>query len=152
MNLKIAIIGGGNLGTAIAEGLIASKFIEPNQIIITRRNIEKLQALSDKGVLVSSDNSQAIDFADVVVLAVKPYQAKEVLASVKNSFVPGKHVLVSVVTGISINDILTLIPAQLPLFRAMPNTAIAIQQSMTCICSQNASEEQEHLYQTCLTS
>ena len=143
MNLKIAIIGGGNLGTAIAEGLIASKFIEPNQIIITRRNIEKLQALADKGVLVTTDNSQAVDFADVVVLAVKPFQAKEVLTAAKDSFVIGKHVLVSVVTGISIDDISGIIPEHLPLFRAMPNTAIAIQQSMTCICSQNASEEQE---------
>jgi pyrroline-5-carboxylate reductase len=142
MNYKIAIIGGGNLGTAIAEGLISSSFISPQNILITKRNIDNLKPLQDKGVLVTTDNKQAVDFADVVILAVKPFQSKEVLASIKDSFKVDKHVFVSVVTGISIKDMSSLLPAQLTIFRAMPNTAIAIQQSMTCICSENATPEQ----------
>ena len=142
MNYKIAIIGGGNLGTAIAEGLLSSNFINAPNIIITKRNTDSLKSLQDKNVLVSTDNNQAVEFADVVILAVKPFQAKDVLASVKDSFNPAKHVLVSVVTGVAISEISSLVP-ELPLFRAMPNTAIAIQQSMTCICSQNATSEQE---------
>jgi pyrroline-5-carboxylate reductase len=142
MNYKIAIIGGGNLGTAIAEGLISSSFISPQNILITKRNIDNLKPLQDKGVLVTTDNKQAVDFADVVILAVKPFQSKEVLASINDSFNVEKHVFVSVVTGISIKDMSSLLPAQLPVFRAMPNTAIAIQQSMTCICSENATTEQ----------
>jgi pyrroline-5-carboxylate reductase len=145
MNYKIAIIGGGNLGTAIAEGLISSGFINPQQIIITRRNIDNLKSLQDKDVLVSTDNKQAVDFADVVIVAVKPFQIKEVLESLKDAFDATRHTLVSVVTGISINEISSIVPDQLPVFRAMPNTAIAIQQSMTCICSQNATTEQAQL-------
>jgi pyrroline-5-carboxylate reductase len=142
MNYKIAIIGGGNLGTAIAEGLISSSFISPQNILITKRNIDNLKPLQDKGVLVTTDNKQAVDFADVVILAVKPFQSKEVLASINDWFNVEKHVFVSVVTGISIKEMSSLLPAQLPVFRAMPNTAIAIQQSMTCICSENATTEQ----------
>ncbi|HEX8333551.1 MAG TPA: pyrroline-5-carboxylate reductase [Segetibacter sp.] len=142
MNYKIAIIGGGNLGTAIAEGLISSGFINPQQIMITRRNVGNLKSLQDKDVLVSTDNKQAVDFADVIIVAVKPFQIKEVLESLNGSFDVTRHILVSVVTGVSINEISSIVPDQLPVFRAMPNTAIAIQQSMTCICSQDATTEQ----------
>ena len=50
MNKKIAIIGGGNLGSAIAEGLLKSKFCKPTDITITKRKIITLQKLRDKGV------------------------------------------------------------------------------------------------------
>ena len=53
---KIGIIGGGNLGMAIAEGLIQSGFINPGHILITRRSIDQLNALERKGVMVSSHN------------------------------------------------------------------------------------------------
>ena len=60
MNKKIAIIGGGNLGTAIAEGLLKSKFCKANDITITKRNTATLAALRDKGMNVSSDNALAV--------------------------------------------------------------------------------------------
>ena len=81
MNNNIAIIGGGNLGSAIAEGLISSGFAMPEQIIITKRNIATLEPLQQKGVQVSSDNVAAINFADWVILAVKPFQIKEYCSS-----------------------------------------------------------------------
>ncbi|HMH32945.1 MAG TPA: NAD(P)-binding domain-containing protein, partial [Puia sp.] len=74
MNKKIAIIGGGNLGTAIAEGLVQSRFVLPKQILITKRNIATLHELERKGVLVSDKNEEALRYADLVILAVKPFQ------------------------------------------------------------------------------
>jgi len=142
MSKKIAIIGGGNLGSAIAEGLINSKFIAPHHIIITKRNTATLLSLEKKGVLVSNDNNEAIRFADYIIFAVKPFQIKEVLEKIKPSLKADKHVLISVVTGVWIKDIIEVVGKDIPVFRAMPNTAIAIQQSMTCICQQNAITEQ----------
>ena len=136
---KIAIIGGGNLGTAIAEGLISSSFITPQDIMITKRNVLTLQGLMDKGVGVSDNNIDAVRFADVVILAVKPFQLQEILLAIKDELVEGRHALVSVVTGVFITDIDGIIEKQIPVFRAMPNTAIAISESMTCICHQHAS-------------
>jgi pyrroline-5-carboxylate reductase len=141
MNKKIAIIGGGNLGTAIAEGLISSSFIKPGDIMITKRNVATLQSLKDKGVSVSDNNIDAVRFADVVILAVKPFQVKDILLAIKEELVEGKHALVSVVTGVFINDLDGIIEKRIPVFRAMPNTAIAISESMTCICHQHASNE-----------
>jgi pyrroline-5-carboxylate reductase len=142
MNKKIAIIGGGNLGTAIAEGLIQSKFVLPKQILITKRNITTLHELERKGVLVSDKNEEALRYADLVILAVKPFQVNDVLASLRKEFKEEKHILVSVVTGVSIEHLSTAVGKKVPVLRAMPNTAIAIQQSMTCISAKGASEDQ----------
>jgi pyrroline-5-carboxylate reductase len=141
MNKKIAIIGGGNLGTAIAEGLIISGFVTPAQIMITKRNLLTLDKLKAQGVGVSSDNNAAVQFADVVILAVKPYQVQEVLNGIKDNLEVSKHLLVSVVTGVYINDIHSIIQKQMPVFRAMPNTAIAIRESITCIAHEHAKQE-----------
>jgi pyrroline-5-carboxylate reductase len=139
---KIAIIGGGNLGTAIAEGLISNGFVSPANVMITKRNLQTLQTLAAKGIQISNDNNEATNFADVIIVAVKPFQVQEVLLGIKASLQQGRHILVSVVTGIFIKDIYSIIEKQIPVFRAMPNTAIAIRESMTCICNQNADAEQ----------
>ena len=141
MNKKIAIIGGGNLGTAIAEGLISSGFVLAGDIIITRRNTDALQSLKAKGAAVTNNNIEAVNFADVVIVAVKPFQIQEVIAGFKSALDLSRHTLVSVVTGVYIKDIYEMVGIRLPVFRAMPNTAIAIAQSMTCICYENANEE-----------
>ena len=141
MNKKIAIIGGGNLGTAIAEGLLKSKFCKASDIYITKRNTATLQLLKQKGVQVGSDNNFAVKNAGLVILAVKPFQVSEVLNGFKKELTL-KHTLVSVVTGVTIKDIDEVIKKKLPVFRAMPNTAIAIQESMTCLGYSNANETQ----------
>ncbi len=137
MGKKIAIIGGGNLGTAIAEGLLKSKFCKPAEITVTRRNINALKSLQDKGVLVSTDNNAAVKKSDVVILAVKPFQVMDVLGGISKEIGKNK-ILISVVTGGLISDMEAIVKKPVPFFRAMPNTAIAIQESMTCICSKNA--------------
>ncbi len=142
MNKKIAIIGGGNLGTAIAEGLIQSDFVLPGHILITKRNLSTLRYLEEQGVLVSNDNAEALRFADMVILAVKPFQVDDVLGAVKPLFDENRHVLVSVVTGISTAHIHGILHKKISTVRAMPNTAIAIQQSMTCISARDITSEQ----------
>ncbi|MEP7163804.1 MAG: pyrroline-5-carboxylate reductase [Ferruginibacter sp.] len=141
MNKKIAIIGGGNLGSAIAEGLLKSKFCKATDIIITKRNTATLKQLGGRGVKVTSVNSDAVRKSEIIILAVKPYQVTEVLNSFKKELT-SKHILVSVVTGVLIKDLEATIEKKLPVFRAMPNTAIAIQQSMTCLSFNNAAAAQ----------
>ena len=142
MAKNIAIIGGGNLGIAIAEGLLKSKFCKPAEITVTRRKLNLLETLKKKGVNITSDNSLAVKNADVIIMAVKPFQIAEVLQGFQKELKPGK-LLVSVVTGILIEEMETIVKKKVTFFRAMPNTAIAIQESMTCICSKHATDEDE---------
>lgn len=139
---KIAIIGGGNLGTAIAAGLLKSGFALPEHITVTKRNTETLASLKEQGVKIHSDNNLAVAENEVVILAIKPFQIKEVLESIKGSLTV-KHTLISVVTGISLDEIKSITGNEIPVFRAMPNTAIAIQESITCISSLQANDEQK---------
>ncbi len=139
--MKIAIIGGGNLGTAIAEGLLKSKFCKPADIIITKRNTATLKTLADKGVFVTSNNNEAIKKSELILLAVKPFQIADVINGLKKDL-STKHVLVSVITGVSLADLAEMAKKKIPVFRAMPNTAIAIQESMTCISHANATNTQ----------
>ncbi len=139
---KIAIIGGGNLGIAIAEGLLKSGFAKPTQITITHRTLSRLDDLKAKGVAVTSDNAFAIRESEVIIVALKPFNVKEVLAELKVSFDPKKHIVISVVTGIFLKDLASILDLPIPIFRAMPNTAIAIQESVTCLCSHHATNEQ----------
>jgi pyrroline-5-carboxylate reductase len=122
--------------------LIQSGFVLPKHILITKRNIQTLHALERKGVLVSDKNEEALRYADLVILAVKPFQVNDILRSLKDEFHEEKHVLVSVVTGVSIDHIASSLGRKVPIVRAMPNTAIAIKESMTCIAAQNVNEEQ----------
>jgi pyrroline-5-carboxylate reductase len=142
MNKKIAIIGGGNLGKAIAEGLVKSGFTLPGHIMVTKRNIEPIRYLEEKEILVGNDNLEAVRYADMVILAVKPFQIHEVLYTLKPVLDHNRHLLCSVVTGVSIESIQEIAGKDFPVVRAMPNTAIAIQESMTCICPRNANADQ----------
>lgn len=142
MDKKIAIIGGGNLGTAIAEGLIQSGFTVPANIIVTKRNTKTLTALSDQGVIITDNNGEAARFAELIILAVKPFQIDEILLGIRDDLDEKKHLVVSVITGISIIHLRDILAKPMPIVRAMPNTAIAIQESMTCLSALSANADQ----------
>jgi pyrroline-5-carboxylate reductase len=139
---RIAIIGGGNLGQAIAEGLIASGFMQPEQLTITRRNTAALAHLQERGITVTSDNATAVADAQWVLFAVKPFQIQDILNSLRPQLDPKQHAIISVMTGISLQDLQSLTDPAYTVFRAMPNTAIAIKESITCLSAANASTEQ----------
>ena len=140
MKKRIAIIGGGNLGKSIAEGLMVSEFVQASHIIITRRNITSLLPFKEKGIEITTDNAHAVQNSEVIILAVKPFQVSAVLEGFAHELKPGK-LLISVVTGVLISDIEQFTGDQLPIFRAMPNTAIAIRESITCICSNKPGQD-----------
>jgi len=138
---KIAIIGGGNLGSAIARGLLKSGFSQAGDITITKRNTDTLVALKEAGVQVENDNAKAIRGAEVIIVALKPYNVREVLQEYSAVFDPARQILISVVTGVSIDDLERIVPG-MAVVRAMPNTAIAIQESMTCLSFKHATPGQ----------
>ncbi|MBL0295511.1 MAG: pyrroline-5-carboxylate reductase [Saprospiraceae bacterium] len=140
-NKKMAIIGGGNLGSAIAEGLHVSNQMSMDNIWITRRNTSQLKRLSEIGMHVTKDNMEACEKADIIILAIKPYQAKDIMHEIKSKIDPSA-IVISVVTGLELSEIKNVLGKDTGLFRAMPNTAIAIRESMTCICHYGANEQQ----------
>lgn len=137
---KIAVIGGGNLGASIAHGLLKSKQYHPENITVTRRKIELLADLSKKGVNVHSDNELAMKEADYVIVAVKPKVVDKVLTQGKMVLTNDK-IVISVATGVKLAHMQAIVGEEIPIFRAMPNTAISIRESMTCVSTTNGSDE-----------
>ena len=150
MKEKIAILGGGNLGASIAQGLLKDQTIPAQNITVTRRKLELISHLTEQGVVTISSNPQAVESAEIVIVAVKPKQAAEIFQEIKGSLAAGRHLVISVVTGFTLNSITEIIGAEHTVFRVMPNTAIALQQSMSCISTQQASSEQKQLVENLL--
>jgi pyrroline-5-carboxylate reductase len=131
----IAILGGGNVGQALARGLLAAGPFGAADITLTRRHVDKLAEFNGMGVRVSADNRAAVEHARHVVIAVQPRQLDALLSGIREKLDSKRHTLISVVTGVTIGQIRALAGAELAIVRAMPNTAIAIGQSMTCLAA-----------------
>jgi len=140
-NQNLAILGTGNIGSAIAKGFILSSMIKPEQIILTRRKTKLLSAFEKKGCIISDDNCEAVKKSEIIIIAVPPQQIKELLQKINSDLNPKKHIIISVVSGVTTSEILRLIKKQVQVVRAMPNIASAIRESMTCIASDTASNE-----------
>ncbi len=138
---KVAIIGGGNIGLAIADGLINSNLFPAKNIYITRKKIELIKEYSNKGFIVTKDNILAVKNSEVILIAVQPGQLNELLQEISHALDIKKHILISVVSGASIKVMKQLIGKEIPVIRAMPNTAIAIRESMTCLSGENKTDD-----------
>jgi pyrroline-5-carboxylate reductase len=138
---NIAIIGSGNIGLSLAKGLVKSGYCSPGQIILTRRNLQSLALEAEAGFQITDQNGEAVSNASVIVLAVLPQQLNHVLEEISGLIKADDHLLISVVSGVTCQNIREKIGKQVQVIRAMPNTAIAIGQSMTCIASDDAAPE-----------
>ncbi|MCB9360804.1 MAG: pyrroline-5-carboxylate reductase [Flavobacteriales bacterium] len=134
MNTKIAIIGAGNLGTSLVKGLLESKIYAPQHFVLTRRNISKLSKFKEQGCEIATSNIEAIADANVVILAVLPQKVNEILHELKGN-IQDNQLVISLVSGVKVNNIQKILGSNVPIVRAMPNTAIAIRESMTCIAT-----------------
>ena len=134
MKTNTAILGGGNLGSALAEGLARTEEAKQKyNVKVTRRNIELITHLKEKGLTVTSDNVEAVKKAEILILAVQPTQVKALIEEIQPALDPKKHILISTITGLKTEEIADLTGDGFPIVRVMPNTAAAINQSMTCI-------------------
>ena len=134
---NIAILGGGNIGLSIAKGLQNSNLYDAKNIYITRRRIDLLEEYKNLGFKVSSNNNEAVGNSEVIIIAVQPQQLNELLSQISSELNSEKHLIISVVSGASIKAIKNHIGKNIEVIRAMPNTAIAIQESMTCISAES---------------
>ena len=132
---RLAILGAGNIGISIATGLVQSKLFDPHQITLTRRRIHLLHELAQQGFTVDQNNLAAVRSSDAIVIAVEPQQLNALLEEISPGLMPDRHLLISVVSGVGISQITRHISKDIAVVRAMPNTAIAIRESMTCLAA-----------------
>lgn len=130
-NKQITIVGAGNLGLAITDGLLSSGLLQYNSLTITRRKLEGIHHYEEKGIKVTKDNTTASGQADIIILAVQPHQLATVAAEI--SPVINNKIVISTITGVKLPQLIEYFGNNNTVVRAMPNTALAVKQSMTCI-------------------
>ncbi len=139
---RIAIIGGGNLGSSIGKGILSVESGEKNELVICEKRKLRARQLEEIGFdVVEADLKTAVKGRDLIIVSVKPQQFTKVLEELKPVLAPGQ-ILISTVTGVTLAEIQKIV-GEFPTIRIMPNTAIEIRESMTCICFNNTSREQE---------
>lgn len=151
--MRIAIIGAGNMGGAIAAGLAKGKLFDSKDMICTARTqktLDKIKAV-DPAITVTTDNVMAVKEADVVILAVKPWLMEDVISGLREHVDISRQIFVSVAAGITLEQLSQWIAPSMPsyvsVFRAIPNTAASVLASMTFIASAHADEEEIRLVQ-----
>lgn len=140
--MRIVVIGTGGIGSSVAEGIRQSG-ITGERITITRKSSpfsEKEEGMFN----CTYDNRQAVSASNVVIIAVQPKQMDDLLKEIKE-VLTSEHLLISVVSGISIGRIEELLGKKIPIARAMPNTAISVRESMTCLELNEAAKEYQSI-------
>ena len=134
MKNNIAIIGAGNIGLSIATGLVRSEKIKPKNILLSRREIKHLATYNEMGYKITNSNTDALTFSKTIIISVGPQQLEELAKQIRGK-VTDDHLIISVVSGVSISKIRSIIGTSGLVVRAMPNTASSICESVTCIAS-----------------
>ncbi|WP_396602179.1 pyrroline-5-carboxylate reductase [Algibacter sp. R77976] len=138
--MKIAIIGTGNLGSSIAKGLIKNKSF--TSLYLSDRNTKAVKSFeSVEHVFITSDNELAVKNSDIVLFALQPKHIDGVLESVK-ALITDSHIIMSVAAGVDTARIENILGADKKIIRIMPNTAISIGKSMTCIAANTAGQDE----------
>ena len=143
--MKIAIIGAGNMGGAIARGLAKGSIIPASDITVADPSEEKLEQLfcEFKDIKTTTVNQDAVTGAEMIIFAVKPWLMKQVVRDLK---LKSKQILISIAAGISFEELAHYVAEpEMTMFRLIPNTAISELASMTLIASRNATPQQERL-------
>lgn len=141
--MKIAVIGAGAMGGAVASGL-CSKDIQDIEITVSNPSPGPLARFEKMGLAVTSDNVTAVHDADVVILAVKPWIIESVIKELKPVLDYSRQTVAAIVASVSGEQLCEWLEkdSQLPqMMIVMPNTAMAVGASMTFIVPVNASAE-----------
>ena len=137
--MKIAIIGTGNLGSSIAKGLIKNESF--TSLYLSDKNTKAVDSFASlDNVFITNNNELAVENADIVLFALQPKHIDGVMQSVKPK-ISSNHIIMSVAAGVGIERIENILGSDKKIIRIMPNTAISIRKSMTCIAANDSGKD-----------
>jgi pyrroline-5-carboxylate reductase len=141
---RITVLGAGKAGEALIAGLLSSGWCKPGEVVATARHPDRLEEIEQRyGVRTTTDNAEAVQDADVVVIAVKPQDIEALLADVGRALRPGQTVI-SIAAAIPTSLIESHLGDGVPVVRAMPNAPVTVHEGMAGI-SAGAHASEEHL-------
>ena len=147
-DLKVAIIGAGNMGGAIARGLAKGAIVKTGNIFISDLSETNLNALKKDfpQINIAVSNNDVVENADIVILAVKPWLVETIASEIEHKIKNSSKILISIAAGIDFFQLSRYFNSDdISLFRVVPNTAIEAGESVSTVSAQNVTEEQTKL-------
>jgi pyrroline-5-carboxylate reductase len=131
---KIAVIGAGNMGAALIGGILKAGVSTREHILATTRSEAHAQEIAERFSIraMAGCNREAVDFADLVILSVKPSTLPSVLEEVHEAF-RSDQILLSLAASLPMSVIERLAGRRMPVFRAMPNIPVVVEEGATAI-------------------
>lgn len=134
MNKKIGFIGCGNMGKAMISGIIASKKINTENILVSTKSINSKEFIEKEfNINVTLNNEEVVRFSDILVLAIKPNMFREVIEEIKDK-IKKETIIISIAAGITIDNLENLIGDEYKIVRTMPNTPALVREAISAIC------------------
>ena len=141
---RVAFLGGGKMGEALVSGLMRSGGRTADELMVTARREERVRELAEQlGVSATLSNPEAVDWADVVVLTVKPQDMESLLEQMGSSVRPGQLVI-SFAAGIRTSFIERRVADATPVVRVMSNVPVLVDEAMSVIAPGSHAED-KHL-------
>ncbi len=135
MPRRIAILGAGRLGESLVRGFLSSGWRTPDELAVTVRHEERLAELRERyGVSVGTSNTEAVQGAALVIVAVKPQDMSAVLAEIAGT-VTAEQVILSVAAGVTTTFIEKHLSPQARVVRAMPNAPALVHEGIAGIAA-----------------
>lgn len=144
-DIKLAVLGAGNIGGALIEGLLETGQVSRDSVFATvLEEAEAAEASSRLNIPVTTTrgNAEAVSQADVVVLSVKPNQVAEVIGGIRDALSP-RHILISIAAAVPLAAIEGWLRKPVPVFRVMPNLAMTVRESATAICANDTATHEQ---------
>ncbi|MEX0833744.1 MAG: pyrroline-5-carboxylate reductase [Actinomycetota bacterium] len=144
MGRKVAFLGGGKMGEALVSGLIRSAGRKENELMVTARRGKRANELADRyGIEATLSNPEAVEWADTLVLTVKPQDMDELLGQIKDTVTKDKFVI-TFAAGIRSSFVEAPLPEGTPVVRVMSNVPVLVDEAMSVIGAGSHADD-EHL-------
>lgn len=128
-NMKIAVVGAGNMATAMVRGMVAA--VNPLHITVSDKDASKLEKIGEMGVNTTENNCEAVKISDVVILAVKPNVYPAVLEEISEY---SDKLYITIAPGLTIDYVSGFFRDNVRVVRTMPNMPAQINSGMTVFC------------------
>jgi pyrroline-5-carboxylate reductase len=140
--MTLGIVGAGVMGQTLARGLMTSGLIARERMWAGDKSAAACETAGQElGIPVEVDFQHRVPTADLILISVKPADAPAVLATIRNAGLRRETLLISILAGVSTDRLESLLGAENPVVRAMPNTPCIVNEGMTVVCrGRNASK------------